>query len=176
MGYFLDDYSSDDPYHTDEDEEFLPNITSLSENSSENSEQSETDTQHVHNIHVTPKRTRKRKICMPEWNRNNKKKLRTEGKCYIGYRGVEHPEKQLQVFNHTCRYKCNENIAQANRQALFENFYKLPSYDLQTAYLSSCIIKNKPKRQKSNRPRNFSTKIMLLNKRVCKSFFFKLLK
>lgn len=79
----------------------------------------------------------------------------------------------LQVFNHTCRYKCNENISETKRQELFEKFYKLPTYDLQTAYLSTCIFKVAPKRRKSNKPRNFSTKIMLLNKRVCKEFFLR---
>ncbi|CAH1115051.1 unnamed protein product [Psylliodes chrysocephalus] len=66
----------DDPYHTEEDEEFLPRSSSLHENSSENSEQSKTEIQSIQNIYVTPKRTRKRHICDPEWKINKKTKLR----------------------------------------------------------------------------------------------------
>jgi hypothetical protein len=91
MVYFSDEYNlesdPDNPYHTDEDEEFLPSSSSLSENSAESAEQSGIETQHAANDHITPKKTRKRKVCISEWKRNNKKKLKTEGKRYIGHRG-----------------------------------------------------------------------------------------
>ncbi|KAK5648400.1 hypothetical protein RI129_003292 [Pyrocoelia pectoralis] len=126
--------------------------------------------------HVTPKRARKRRRCENQWHRHQKKKPRTEGKEYVGHRNnLVHPSRKLKEYNHRCRYKCNENIPETDKQELFNNFYELPSYDLQTSFLSSCIKKEDVARTKlgAKNNRKFSTKIMLSNKRVCKAFFLK---
>lgn len=164
--------SESDPYSTDEYSEYNPGDDSS--DSSENSHQSEFNQQNEIQ-HVTPNRTRKRRRNISKWKRNEKKQLRTEGKEYIGHKGVVHASKQLLAFNHSCRYKCNDNISEVDRQALFEKFYQIPSYDLQTAYLSSCIKKVEVSRRKQGalNGRNFATEIVLMNKRVCKAFFLK---
>lgn len=65
----------------------------------------------------------------------------------------------------------NNNFSEETRQKLFNHLYKLPTYNHQTAYLSSCIKKTEVGRKSQNPKKKFNTQIILLNKRVCKEFF-----
>ncbi|KAK5648067.1 hypothetical protein RI129_002959 [Pyrocoelia pectoralis] len=124
-------------------------------------------------IHITPTRTKKRVKHVSEWANAKRKLLRTQGKEYVS-NGKIHQAKTLKVYNHVCRYKCNENIPETKRRELFKEFYKLSSYDHQTAFLSSCVKKMEIKRKKGIiHNKNYSTCITLLNTRVCKEFFLK---
>nr|CAH7755406.1 unnamed protein product [Callosobruchus chinensis] len=100
--------------------------------------------------------------------------LRTKFKEYLSNNKF-HPKKSVQPYQHTWRYKCNMNISEGKRQELFKGYYDLPSYDHQTAFLSSCMKKSGPNQKKEgiNIERKFSTNMFLLGKRVCKEFFLK---
>ncbi|KAF2902403.1 hypothetical protein ILUMI_03785 [Ignelater luminosus] len=67
------------------------------------------------------------------------------------------------------------DIPESERQKLFDEFYKLPSYDLHSDLLSSCIKKGIVARrsQQTENHKTFSTNIILLNKWVRKAFFIK---
>lgn len=161
-----------DPYQTDEDEEYLPS------SDSEDQENVDIHSNSSHLLddtpHVTPGKTRKRQKHMSEWKVNKIKQLKTQGKEYVSNKKMR-KSKSLQAYQHTCRYKCNQNIPEGQREELFRAYYDLPTYDHQTAFLSSCIKKADVSRKKNNSTiqRKFSTQITLLNKRVCKQFFLK---
>lgn len=166
------------PYATDEDKDYNPREDENSESSDfseTNGDAEETKNANDNEEHITPKSTRKRRRRESEWKRNARKRLRTEGKEYVGHKNKVRKCRKLEEYNHMCRYKCNQNIPESDRQKLFDEFYKLPSYDLQSSFLSSCIKKDVVARrsQQTENHKTFSTKITLLNKRVCKPFFLK---
>ncbi|CAH1114904.1 unnamed protein product [Psylliodes chrysocephalus] len=166
------DWESDeaDPLQTDEDSDYVPDIEV------EEVEVVVPDDEHENEyIYVTPTKTRQRKRRPKEWKANSAKRLRTEGKEYIGRKNRVQKAKELKEYPHVCRYQCNDNISEAQRQELFRNFYELPSYDLQTAFLSSCIKKIPPKRHTVAAVANksYSTVITLVGNRVCKQFFLR---
>ncbi|CAH1975426.1 unnamed protein product [Acanthoscelides obtectus] len=119
--------SEPDPYDTDEGDDYVP------DDQSDSSENDETE-------HVTPRKTKKRRKNIALWKRNEKKRLRTAGKMYEGHKGKIRPERNLRPFVHTCRYSCSK-MSEAERQTFFDKFYNIPTYDLQTAFLASCIQK-----------------------------------
>uniref|UniRef100_A0A6P7F2R1 Uncharacterized protein LOC114324518 isoform X2 n=1 Tax=Diabrotica virgifera virgifera TaxID=50390 RepID=A0A6P7F2R1_DIAVI len=135
------DEDNSDPYYTDEDEEYVPSSTSESD---ANEDDIGSDTAEVVStdqaLHITPNKTRKRLRRPSEWKTNKIKCSRTAGKEYVSNNKV-HKSKSLQPYLHACRYKCNINICEEKRQELFKALYDLPSYDHQTAFLSSCIKK-----------------------------------
>ncbi|CAH1957700.1 unnamed protein product [Acanthoscelides obtectus] len=155
--------SEPDPYDTDEGDDYVP------DDHSDSSENDETE-------HVTPRKTKKRRKNIALWKRNEKKRLRTAGKMYEGHKGKIRAERNLRPFVHTCRYSCSK-MSEAERQTFFDKFYNIPTYDLQTAFLASCIQKCEVVRrsQRAECNRRFSTKIMVSNMRVCKAFFLKTL-
>ncbi|KAK5648264.1 hypothetical protein RI129_003156 [Pyrocoelia pectoralis] len=158
-----------DPYETDEESEYEPE----DDDESIDSEDPEADG-NMDEEHKTPSKTRKRGRREVDWQVNKKKMLRNSGKAYDGNKKKAHLPRNMKLYNHTCRYKCNQNIAETERQDLFDNFYKLASYDLQNSFLSSCIKKKSVARKRNtDNGKQFSTEITLLNKRVCKMFFLK---
>lgn len=94
---------------------------------------------------------------------------------YIGRKNKPQKGRELKVYNHNCRFHCNQNINEEERRQLFKKFYEIQTYDLQTAFLSSCIKKVQPKRRKTDaaKEKHYSTAISLLGKRVCKIFFLR---
>lgn len=164
--YIVSDIETDtpDPYQTDSGSNYSPTSETESEESFHPTEDDNNN---------TPTTSRKRVRNQKEWKINKRKRLRAEGKQYIGHKNKIHKERSLVKFDHSCRYKCNINFPEKTRQELFGNFYKLPTYDHQTAYLSSCIKKIEVGRKSQNPKRRFSTQITLLNKRVCKECFLK---
>nr|CAH7727756.1 unnamed protein product [Callosobruchus chinensis] len=158
---------------TDEDSDYVPDINEeVEEEGQEDVDDDEKETAYVH---VTPAKARKRKQRPKEWKDNTAKRLRTQGKQYIGRKNKERRAKELKEYTHVCRYQCNNNISEAQRQELFKKFYELSSYDLQTAYLSSCIKKNPPTRRITTAVghKSYRSVITLMGKRVCKQFFLR---
>lgn len=84
------------------------------------------------------------------WARKKAKMARNGGKSYTDRKGTIHPAKRLKEYNHNCRYKCNINIPEEKRKSIFDSYWKLGSWDLQTAFLCSCISLEDPVRKKPN--------------------------
>lgn len=78
------------------------------------------------------------------WARKKAKMARNEGKSYTDRKGTIHPAKRLKEYNHNCRYKCSINIPEEKRKSIFDSYWKLGSWDLQTAFLCSCISLEDP--------------------------------
>lgn len=153
-------------YQANDDEEYVPSQFSensdtsrdsspnvnpyLSKNNKNKQNSTNTDSKcesSISDTHNTPRNTRKRAKRESEWANTKRKRLRTQGKEYISNKKVRQG-KTLKIYNHVCHYKCNKNISEAERKELFHEYYKLPSYDRQTAFLSSCITKVDTKKRK----------------------------
>nr|CAI5837343.1 unnamed protein product [Callosobruchus analis] len=163
-----EDYLSD-PYATDEDDGY----NSLEETESTTDDESDLDDRRSGRAtvaHVTPKRSRKRQRRPETWKRNLIRNKRLRGEEYATKRKVI-ARKMCKEYVHTCRYKCN-TFTLEERQRLFRKLQELPTYDLKTNFLASCIEKGPPRRQKINCPKKgYSTVITLLNRGVCREFF-----
>lgn len=111
------------------------------------------------------------------WARSRAKKARNEGKMYTDRKGTVHQARNLQQYNHNCRYGCNANILEDKRQSIFNSFWKLGTWDLQTSFLCSSIILEEPVRKKHNASyvKRTSCTYTLEGFRVCKEFFLKTL-
>lgn len=60
-------------------------------------------------------------------------------------------------YNHQCRYKCNENLPDDKRKEVFDKYWELGSWELQTAFLNGSSIQlNSIKRKKVNAANNKS--------------------
>ncbi|XP_022205322.2 uncharacterized protein LOC111061935 [Nilaparvata lugens] len=96
-----------------------------------------------------PKRAKhpvRKKTCRYElWKRNIAHKNRNEGKAYTDRKGTHHREKQVREFIHQCRFECNVNFCEEKRQELFKQYWELGNWELQTAFLSSCITMEEPR-------------------------------
>ncbi|CAG9763453.1 unnamed protein product [Ceutorhynchus assimilis] len=158
-----------DPYETDEDSEYLPNSPNRIVEAGTDDTESETSNNEEH---VTPRKARKRK--RNENQKQKRKRARLTGQQYVALNGKEIRKRELKPYNHRCRYGCDK-IEEERRKLLFEKFYSLQSYDLQTQYLASCITKSAPKRPNRNAvsQKQFTTIITLMGTRVCKKFFLK---
>nr|CAI5839316.1 unnamed protein product [Callosobruchus analis] len=160
-----EDYLSD-PYATDEDDGYNP----LEETESTTDDESDLDDRNSGRAtvaHVTPKRSRKRQRRPETWKRNLIRNKRLRGEEYATKRKFI-ARKMCKEYVHTCRYKFN-TFTLEERQRLFRKLQELPTYDLKTNFLASCIEKGPPRRQKINCPKKgYSTVITLLNRRVCR--------
>lgn len=108
------------------------------------------------------------------WKRVKGSKLRNEGKRYTDRQGKVHEERRVRQYEHNCRFKCNENLSGAERQQIFDEYWKLGSWYLQTAFINSCVAAEEPMRPKKGaaRANKVSCKYNLKGFRVCKQFFF----
>lgn len=79
--------------------------------------------------------------------------------------------RSLKPYDHSCRYKCNDNITESTRKAIFEKFWSLKSKELQTSFISSCVDKQEPVQHTCSVKTKTSTIICLRGHRVCKQFF-----
>ncbi|CAG9833314.1 unnamed protein product [Diabrotica balteata] len=165
-----------DPYITDENSDYEPpSVPHLNVNQSQHvNELLENNTSD--SAHVTPKRTRKKRLNIKGHKKQIRKNARLQGLEYETAKGKKVMQKELKVYEHRCRYKCHE-INEADRQMLFTRFYQLKSYDLQTNFIASYISKIAPKRKiaQAVSHKQFSTIIKLMGVRVCKPFFLKTL-
>lgn len=122
------------------------------------------------------KRTRKLVRCESKWKKKRAKILRNSGKEYIGSKGVIKTARSVKDYDHNCRYDC-KTISENDRQKVFNEFWALNSWDIQTAFINGCIESNIPKRSVNNadKHKNVSVSVKLYGKRVCKMFFLKTL-
>lgn len=99
------------------------------------------------------------------------------GQSYTDRKGIVHQEKSMQPYDHTCRYKCNTNIPEDKRKSIFDGFWELGNWDLQTSFLFSSVKLENPLRRKPNA--SYTKKVtctyLLEGHRVCKEFFLKTL-
>lgn len=105
------------------------------------------------------------------------KKLRNSGKAYIGHRNQPKSAKNFSYYVHECRYKCTTKIPEVDARRIFDSFWGLGTWDLQTGFISSCIKIETPLRKKTNAiyHKTKSVTINLKNQKVCKDFFLKTL-
>lgn len=96
------------------------------------------------------------------------------GKEYTDRKGKKHNWKTMKAMNnHTCRFKCSENITEEQRQKYFDKYWSLGDWELQSSFLNSVIALGETNRKIQNavRSRKFSSQFYLGDKRVCKTFF-----
>lgn len=141
----------------------------------ENESRSDAESSEIENEPVQRSRKRVRREAL--WARNKAKYSRNSGGEYIGHGKVLKAAKAVQqLADHQCRYKCNSFTAE-DRQQVFDDFWKLGSWNLQTAFLNSCMETCVPaKRKVGVGPRKqVSVNIKLEGKRICKLFLLKTL-
>lgn len=134
-----------DPYETDEDPEYEP------EDESERDDDSKIQDEESRKTVKSKKRVKNEM----EWQDKKRKRLRDSGKEYVGYKKKIHAARSVKPYNHSCRYHCNENITEEERKVLFDEFYSVSSYDLQNAFLSSCIKKKQFVEKKYRKKQKF---------------------
>lgn len=124
---------------------------------------------------ATISRTRKRLRREATWKKKTAQKLRNSGKEYVGDKGVFHQARSVKDYIHNCRFKCNQNFPQGKRQVIFEQYWNLASWNLQTAFINSCVEKVPTKRPqaRAKKHKNSSSILTLQENGVCKEFFFK---
>jgi len=93
-------------------------------------------------------RSRKRVHRCDTWKKNIRKMKRTMGEKYTS--DTTHKEvrkKHLQPINCLkCRQKCSDKISAGQRQMIFEEFYKLSTWEAQTTYITQSIMQFEPHR------------------------------
>ncbi|CAG4939248.1 unnamed protein product [Parnassius apollo] len=128
-----------------------------------------------------PVRGRKRVRNFDRWAKNIRKRKRTAGQEYRIVRGSIVPAKVFTPGVCSYRFKCSEQVSSENQEAIHVMFYQLTSWDAQTTWLCSAIKTLEPKRRKQRQNAqnpsriNYVRQFMLLDKRVCKSFFLKVI-
>lgn len=160
----LDD-SDPDPYQTDEASDYQPS-TSDSEHEDEREEEHK-------------KRTRKRTRQEENWCSNKRKLRRASGLAYNNVKGQEVPAKVFQNPVCKCNRKCCDKIKVDQCKTLFDNFYKLANFDLQSAYIFGqvhVIKKNRVYTENEQSRRNMTRIYNIPNEeggnvKVCKEFF-----
>lgn len=117
---------------------------------------------------------KKKRERRPEtWQRNVKKKLKTEGKAYVNAKGKLVPAKKMMKVDCTkCKQRCTEKISEETRKKIFEWFWKLGSYTAQKEFVVSRVTQVATKTSKRRHVhRLFSFEINGKYESVCKPFF-----
>ncbi|XP_053384591.1 uncharacterized protein LOC123563042 isoform X2 [Mercenaria mercenaria] len=116
---------------------------------------------------------RKRERRPETWQRNVKKKLKTEGKAYVNAKGKLVPAKYMRTVDCTkCKQRCTEKISEETRKKIFEWFWKLGSYTAQKEFVVSRVTQVATKTSKRRHVhRLFSFEINGKYESVCKPFF-----
>ena len=160
-----DESSSDNPNESD----YIPNETDMSANDSavlqqnrpdkeDDVEQQDQEVQHAKTV-----RPRKRKRNSQSWKHNKRKSSIVAGVPYTNYKGKPIPGKAIRQ-GCTCKKQCFDRLGEQNIQQIFEEFYKLPSKNVQDAYLFGCVKTKPPARRrprdgsKGNRTNTFNMK------------------
>lgn len=108
------------------------------------------------------------------WKRRKAQVARNLGKEYIDRKGNLHGARSLKDYQHDCRFKCNINVSQTKRQEIFDEYWKLGEYNLQTSFIFSSTSLKDPDRVKKGdkvKERKVSVEYRLGGERVCKEFF-----
>lgn len=178
-----DNLSSGEEYSdSDLDKDYAPESDDSSPGSSEELEGTENETDTIEdmpeNAIPPPRQMGKKRIRRVEtWKQQRAKKLRNEGKKYLSRNQKVYDAKKLKNYNHSCRYNCNTNVPAEIRQAIFNDYWQLGTWDLQTSFLNGAIELEPIKRQKTAAisTKSVSCVYKLRGFRVCKEFFMKTL-
>ncbi|XP_046684661.1 uncharacterized protein LOC124370420 [Homalodisca vitripennis] len=123
-----------------------------------------------------PKHEGKKKTRRPDqWKRKKGSIARNKGEGYTDRTGKNHQPKQVRDFNHNCRYECSD-IPQEKRQEIFNEYWALGNWELQSAFLNSVILHHSPHQTRANNEhynKSVSCQYFFVGKRVCKEFFLK---
>lgn len=147
---------------SDDDSDFL---TNASESINEPSDPEEFPTE-------MPNKIRKRVRRENMWKKNINKRLRNSGKQYFTIKGQMREVKAVQPLNnHMCRYACSA-FTEEERQDIFEKYWQLNSWNLQSSFLTGCMEPFTPKRvcQTAATHKSSSVLLKLKGKRICKFF------
>ncbi|KAG8298715.1 hypothetical protein J6590_007300 [Homalodisca vitripennis] len=97
-----------------------------------------------------PKHEGKKKTRRPDqWKRKKGSIARNIGEGYTDRTGKNHQPKQVRDFNHNCRYECSD-IPQEKRQEIFNEYWALGNWELQSAFLNSVILHHSPHQTSAN--------------------------
>ena len=120
---------------------------------------------------------RKRKRDHSNWKQVQWKRLRLAGQTYISQNGKINVAKSVQTINCRCPFKCNASFTESQRQAIFDAYYKLGTYERQRDFILQ-NIKERPcmrKNVNATNARDNTYEYYLHNGeqkiRVCKEFF-----
>jgi len=117
---------------------------------------------------------KKKRERRPEtWQRNIKKKLKTEGKAYVNAKGKLVPAKEMRPVDCSkCKQKCTDKISESTRKKIFDWFWKLGSYTAQKEFVVSRVTQVATRTNKRRQVhRLFSFEINGKYEPVCKPFF-----
>lgn len=132
------------------------------------------------------RKSRKRVRQPSKWKRNIRKQKRDKGKEYINIKGKTVPSKDINTnIPCNCAQKCHDKIDATQQKKLFDRFYAMGNFDLQSSYLFS-LVKVQPKKRCSlstdceqTESRRSNTRVYHLpnsdglSTMVCKYFFKK---
>ena len=105
---------------------------------------------------VPPRQGRKRLRCVDQWKRKRIKIRKDSGKSYKTYKGDRRSSKQPSVcLSCRCQRHCSSRVSMAERERIFDDFYKLGDHDSQNKYLFGLIERSSPKQR---RPRGATSK------------------
>lgn len=133
------------------------------------------------------RKSRKRVRQPSKWKKNIRKEKRAKGKKYINIKGHTVPSKDINLdIPCKCAQKCHEKIDASQQKELFNKYYEMGNYDLQSSYIFS-LVKVLPKKRSSIRTVHQQTESRRSNTRVytlpnseglstmvCKEFFKKI--
>lgn len=172
-------FSSDD---SEQDVDYIPEDDDSSSDSSESMQETDMDIGPIQDYPenaIPPTRpTGRKRVRQPEnWKRERAKKLRNEGQKYVSRNNKLHENRCMREHIHQCRYNCNTQISDENRQTIFNDFWKLGSWELQTSFLNGAIELEPVKRKKLTAiySKGVSCSYKLSGMRVCKEFFMRTL-
>lgn len=123
----------------------------------------------------TSRQTARKKVRRESlWKRNERQRKRNSGEKYTDRKGKFHEKKILRMYDHSCRFKCNEHIDEEKRKQIFTEFWGLQNYNLQSSFLNSAIKVSRVKTQ-GTKKKEVSATYELVEFRVCREFFLKTL-
>nr|CAI5841797.1 unnamed protein product [Callosobruchus analis] len=165
-----DDADQPDPFETDEEFEYQP--------SESNSSESDENSLAVANP-LEQQKSRKRVKREASWACNRRKMARASGLAYTNVRGSKVPAKKFKLPECRCNPPCIVTIGIDQTKVIFDNFYKLANFDMQSAYIFGQINVLNRIRTYTNRDtsrRQFTKHYFMANDkgvdtRVCKEFF-----
>jgi hypothetical protein len=117
-------------------------------------------------------RSRKRPRQEATWTRIVNKICRNMGMAYVNKTGKLQRARTPSNFTYCCRKKCSEIVSEEDRKAVFDQFWSLGSWELQTSFILSLAQNVMVKRRKRNgkNSRKYNYLFMLNRHRVCRKF------
>lgn len=102
-----------------------------------------------------------------------RKKLKDSNKTHYTVKGKLKEAKQFIDYKCGCLKKCGENIVADEKQKLFQKFYDLASYNLQTSYIAATVkeMPIKRKRAKEGTGKSYTRVYMLGEVEVCRDTY-----